>query len=58
MSLVRFDPSISTVKLSLTVSQNQLQENDWTTDSLTHSKRLLNCENRWIEMHQLQYESL
>ena len=29
--------------------QQQLQENDWTTDHLTNNKRLFSCDNRRIE---------
>ena len=31
------------------------RSNDWTTDNLTNNKQLLNCDNRWIEMHQWPY---
>jgi len=36
----------------------KLQENDWTTGNLTNNKRLLNCDNRRIETHQLLITSL
>ena len=34
------------------IKQNQLQENDWTTYSLTNNKQLFNCDNRQIETRQ------
>ena len=34
------------------LKQNKLRENNWTTDTLTANKRLLNCDNRRIETHQ------
>ena len=39
------------------IKENQLRENDWTTDNLSNNRRLFNCNNRWIEAHQLHYDS-
>ena len=33
------------------IKQNELRENDWTTDNLANNKRLFNCDNRRIETH-------
>ena len=40
------------------IKQNEPEENDWRTDNLTKSRRLFNCDNRRIEMHQLLITSL
>ena len=31
------------------IKQNQLRENDWTTNNLTNNRRLFNCDKRQIE---------
>ena len=40
------------------LKQNYVRENDWSTDYLTNNKRLFNSDNRRIETHQWDYESL
>ena len=44
-------------RLTDRIKQNQLRENDWTTENLTNNKRLFSCDIRRIETHQWHYES-
>ena len=46
-----------TNKLTDRIKQNQLRENDWTTENLTNNKRLFSCDIRRIETHQWHYKS-
>ena len=46
-----------TVQMTYWRNQAKLWETDLTADNLTNNKRLFNCDNRRIEMHQWHYES-